>query len=216
MEIICKNCQRKLNIPENKIPADRVAYVKCPECQNRIAVGGPPPEMEQRSEDASFSLQDLTSSNYDASEKPFDFIEEEAKSSIVCISDPKTSEAVAADLSSLDFHNTISDNAREALKKMRYHTFDIVVIDELFDCPNPNANGVLIFLQHLPMAIRRNIYVTMISDNYHTMDNMQAFNKSVNLIVNRKNAGDFKKILMRGIADQEIFYRIYRIASKKQ
>ncbi len=215
MEIVCKNCQKKLHVPENKIPKDRVAYLKCPKCLNRVAVGGPSSENEPNEERSPFTLQELTSSTYDASEKPFDFIEEETKTSIVCVADNNIEKAVSADLASVDFHITSSDNAREALKKMRYHTFDLVVLDELFDCASPNANGVLIFLQHLPMAIRRNIFVAMISENHYTMDNMQAFNKSVNLIVNRKNVGDFKKILLKAIAEHDMFYRVYRLSAKR-
>jgi hypothetical protein len=65
------------------------------------------------------------------------------------------------------------------------------------------------------MDIRRNIFVTMISSRFHTMDNMMTFNKSVNLIINIKNIDDIDKILQRGIADNEFFYRVFRESLKK-
>ena len=60
------------------------------------------------------------------------------------------------------------------------------------------------------MSIRRNMFVALISDRYRTMDNMMAFNKSVNLIINSKNIEDVGKILSRGITDTELFYRVYK------
>lgn len=216
MEIVCQKCRKKLNVPDNRIPKNRSAYLTCPGCKNRIPVGGtnvPDPEPYEKTR--AMTLNELTSSTYDASEKPFDFIEEEARTSLVCVTENEMKDKINVCLSGIDFHNSSADNAREALKKMRYHTFDLVVIDELFDCRSINANGVLIFLQHLPMSIRRHVFVILISGNFRTMDNMQAFNKSVNLIVNRKNMDDFKKILLRGIADNDVFYRVYKRAVKK-
>ena len=71
-------------------------------------------------------------------------------------------------------------------------------------------NPVLKYLDRLNMSTRRNIFVTLITDRYRTMDNMAAFNKSVNLIVNLKNVDEIEKILRRGIADYEAFYRVYK------
>jgi hypothetical protein len=42
------------------------------------------------------------------------------------------------------------------------------------------------------------------------MDNMTAFMKSVNHIVNTKNIDDFGKIMSRGLTDHLSFYRTYR------
>jgi hypothetical protein len=42
------------------------------------------------------------------------------------------------------------------------------------------------------------------------MDNMAAFNKSVNLIINLKNINEIEKILRRGLADNKAFYRVFK------
>ena len=95
---------------------------------------------------------------------------------------------------------------------MRFHVFDMVVLNERFGTQNPDMNSVLKYLDRLNMSTRRNIFVTLITDRYRTMDNMSAFNKSVNLIVNLKNIDEIEKILRRGIADHEAFYRVYKRA----
>jgi len=65
------------------------------------------------------------------------------------------------------------------------------------------------------MSARRDIYVTMISSQYRTMDQMMAFRHSVNLIVNSKNIDDIGKIIQRGLTDHEFFYRVFKDSLKE-
>jgi hypothetical protein len=53
----------------------------------------------------------------------------------------------------------------------------------------------------------------MITRRFRTMDNMAAFQKSVNMVVNVDNIIDFDKILRRGMADFGIFYQAYKEAA---
>ena len=147
---------------------------------------------------------------YDASDKPFDFIEEEGLTALLCEQNPLASKTIQNALNLMDYQITLSENARDALKRMRYHVYDLIVVNENFDTNNPDSNGVLIYLERLSMAVRRKIFVAMISSRYRTMDNMMSFNASVNLIVNIKNIEDIGKILSRGITDTEMFYSVYK------
>ena len=216
MEIICDHCQKKLNIPDNKIPKDRVAYLNCPGCKNRLALTvNPQPGAPQKNESITKIFEELISDTYDAAEKPFDFLEEEAKASLLCVSDPKIQEMLNPILIDLEYHNTVAEDARDALKKMRYHVFDLVVLDEGFDCKDVHSNGVLIYLQHLPMGVRRNIFLALLTERFRTMDNMEAFHKSVNMVINKAHINQFKKILLRGIADNDFFYKVFKNTAKK-
>lgn len=213
MDIICDSCQSKFRIADEKLPKDRTAYLKCPKCSHRIEVTpakmGQDPSMAEP-EDDFFSFDEDEGESYDASEKPFDFVEEEGKTALVCESDPAVIEVIKPVLDVLEYHITEAKNSREALKTMRYHGYDLIVVNEFFDTKDPDANGVLIYLERLNMSIRRNIYVTLISRRFRTMDNMHAFQKSVNMIVNVDNIADFDKILRRGLADFGIFYQTFK------
>lgn len=215
MEITCDNCQKKLNIPDSKIPRNRVAYLNCPECKNRLAINSNPQTEKPENQKSGDLIKDLLTETYDATEKPFDFLEEEAKTSLLCVSDQKIADIIKSVLVDLEYHNTLAENARDALRKMRYHNFDLVILDELFDCKDYHFNGVLIYLQQLPMVLRRNLFLVLLTQRFRTMDNMEAFHKSVNLVVNVANVNEFNKILLRGIADKEIFYKVFQYASKK-
>jgi predicted Zn finger-like uncharacterized protein len=214
MEIICESCQSKFRIADEKLPKDKTAFLKCPKCQNRISV---PPKNSEASgsdhpdiEEDFFSFDEDEGESYEASDKPFDFVEEEGKTALLCESDPMIKKAITPVLDVLEYHITEVNNSREALKTMRYHGFDLIVVNEYFDTKDPDTNGVLIYLERLNMAIRRNIYVAMISRRFRTMDHMIAFQKSVNMVVNMDNIADFDKILRRGMADFGLFYQAYK------
>ena len=207
MDITCEKCQSKFKIPDEKIPADRSVTLPCPKCKNKISISPPKPEVEEPEPAA-------TAEVYDASEKPFDFVEEEGRTALVCESDAGLRQKLLAALEDMEFHVTVAESSRDALKNMRYHPYELIVVDEGFDTNDPDTNGVLIYLERLTMDDRRNTVVALISSRYRTMDNMMAFNKSVNLIVNVENIDSIAKILRSGISDFEYFYRIFNDAMR--
>ncbi|PKN68384.1 MAG: hypothetical protein CVU54_15110 [Deltaproteobacteria bacterium HGW-Deltaproteobacteria-12] len=162
-------------------------------------------------------VNEVAAAGYDAGEKPFDFISAGTETALVCEADPAIREKITKTLIDIGYHVTEPASGREALKSMRFHSYDLVIVNENFDRTDnePGSNEVLNYLQNLAAAARRNIFVVLLSDNYRTMDNMMAFNKSVNMIINKKNIDDFAAIIQRGLADNNAFYGIFKEALKK-
>jgi len=208
MEIVCDSCQSRFKISDEKLPAGKTASLPCPKCKKRITVTPTLPAVGS-------IINKVNENNYDASDKPFDFIEEEGNTALVCESDPDMQKKIINTLNLLEYHVTISDSGRDALKKMRYHQYDLVVINEAFHCADPDSNMVLLYLERLNMSIRRDMYVAMVSSKYRTMDQMMAFRHSVNMIINAKNIDDIGKIIQRGLTDHEFFYRIFKESLKE-
>ncbi len=211
MDVTCNNCTSKFRISDEKIPRGRTSTVPCPKCKTRISLN--PAKKSARSVAA--EEESNRSENLDYTEKPFNFIEEEGLTALMCEQNPVARQTIENALHLMDYQISVAENARDALKRMRYHAYDLIVVNESFDTNNPDSNGVLIYLERLGMAIRRNIFVAMISNRYRTMDNMMAFHDSVNLIINIKNIEDIGKILSRGITDTELFFRIYKETHKE-
>ena len=160
-------------------------------------------------------INEVASDTYDASEKPFDFIAEGVDTALVCEPDAALRGRIRDALAGEGYHITEPDSARDALKKMRFHVYQLVIVNERFDTEDPDRNSILEKLRGLAMGIRRNIFVVMISDRFRTMDNMMAFNKSVNIIVNPSNIDNFSAIIKKGISDNEAFYHVYKESLKK-
>jgi CheY-like chemotaxis protein len=216
MEVLCEHCQYKLNIPDGKIPPGKSARVTCPKCKEKLTVSAPAEEaaaaagMDEDVFEDFFSFAEDDEEGEADAQKPFDFVEEEGKTALICESDPEILSQVSEVLEVLEYHVTVPKSSRDALKKMRYHSYDIVTVNEIFDTQDPDINGVLIYLERLNMEERRNIFVTLLSSRFRTMDQMAAFQKSVNIVVNLNNIQDFDKILRRSLADNDLFYRIFR------
>jgi predicted Zn finger-like uncharacterized protein len=208
MDIICHNCQSKFRIADDKIPSGKTAVFPCPKCKSKISLGSGNNAAKGRGGVANGEA-------YDAFDKPFDFIEEEGLTALVCEQNPLVRKTITDALQLLEYQITVAESARDALKRMRYHVYDLIVVNENFDTKNPQANGVVIYLERLTMATRRNMFIALVSDRFRTMDNMMALNKSVNLIINVKNIEDIGKILSRGITDNEYFYRVFKETLKE-
>jgi predicted Zn finger-like uncharacterized protein len=206
MNIICEKCQSKFKIPDEKIPTGRRTTVRCPKCKGKISLG---PKTGAAGRGVSF-VDTNSNGSYNAKDKPFDFIEEEGLTALVCESNPLVLKTISNALELMEYQITKAESARDALKRMRYHNYDLFVVNENFNTDNPESNGILLYLERLNMIVRRNMFIALISDRFRTMDNMMALNKSVNLIINIKNIEDIGKILSRAITDNEFFYRIFK------
>jgi predicted Zn finger-like uncharacterized protein len=222
MKITCEHCKSKFKLDDEKVPKGQRFSIDCPKCKNKITIdlneSALPPESNDTGgfsatpiSDAENTLMDKVSQEgYDAAEKPFDFVEEGVETALLCEPDPRLRLKIHQILNNMGYQIKEPESSMSALKQMRFHVFDMVVVNEFFDTEDPEDCTVLRYLEHLLIDIRRKIFVVMLTDRFRTMDNMTAFNKSVNLIVNLKNIDELEKILNRGVSDHTAFYRIFR------
>ena len=223
MDISCNNCRSKFKIPDEKVPKGQTFSLTCPQCSTKVIVDTrvnsqsesnskshsiDPPDIEKKKT----LIDEVDANTYDASDKPFDFVEEGVETALLCETNVAMKKKIKSALHNMNYHITAPELPKDALKQMRFHVFDMVVLNERFGDLDPKMNSVLKYMDRMNMSIRRNIFVTLITDRFRTMDNMAAFNKSVNLIVNPKNIDEIEKILRRGIADYEAFYRVFKRA----
>ncbi|MDA3897824.1 MAG: zinc-ribbon domain-containing protein [Desulfobacteraceae bacterium] len=219
MEIICNNCNSKLSVADDKLPQGKSASIRCPKCKNKISI-----DLRSHPEDGNAAAEAAVQPNafnfdegddYDASEKPFDFLEEEGNTALICENDPEIIKQINIVLGIMDYSVATAESIRDALKKMKYHTYDMMLINESFDGCDPDANGLLVYVERLSMAVRRNVFVGLLTQRYPTMDNMAAFLKSVNITINVKDIGSIDRILSRGINEHELFYATFKDSAKK-
>jgi CheY-like chemotaxis protein len=224
MEITCTHCHKKIQIPDEKVPENKPFSLRCPGCKNRISVNpaaSVDPAADAGFEDGKAGGADeadefaVTGEDYDASEKPFDFLEEEGRTAMVLENDQGIVSQAQKVLEVMDYHVTVPEDVRDALRKMKYHQFDLVLLNETFDSSSPDANGVLIYLQRMTMDTRRQIFVALLTERYETMDRMAAFLKSVNVVIHVKDISQLDRILARAINENELFYAVFKESAKK-
>jgi len=217
MDITCNHCQKKIIVPDEKIPEGKSFSLRCPGCKAKISIDLNPPADNKSiatgwDPETEFGDGD---ENYDASEKPFDFLEEEGNTAMICEGNPAVIQKIREVLEVMEYHVTVAETVRDALRKMKYHLYDLILVNEKFDGTEPDSNGIMIYLERLNMDVRRNIFVGLLTDRFSTMDNMAAFLKSVNVTIHLRDINSIDRILSRGISENELFYTIYKESMKK-
>lgn len=226
MEVTCPKCNAKYPIPDDKLPKGKVVNLKCRKCGQNITIDtrtpaapaqppAPAANGAQGEQPKAALIEEVSSGKYDAADKPFDYVEEGAATALVCDPDPAARAAIRAGLEQLRYHVTEPQSARDALKQMRFHVFDLVVLNEMFDTEDPDNNHVLKYIARLPISTRRHMFVALLSDRFRTMDNMAAFTKSVNVVISSKNIDETDKVLKSALSEHKLFYRVFFDLSEK-
>jgi len=226
MDVACDHCQAKIKIPDEKlkkVPKGQSIAINCPKCKKKISVtpgGGGAAHRTKAEEkpartapppDDNAGGDDLAS----AAASPFAFLPEGTKTALICEPDEGVKGKIQALLASQEYHISTPTSPREALKMMRANEFDVLMINEMFGTHDPNANHVLRYLEQMLMVHRRRMFVVLLTKRFKTFDNMMAFNRSVNVIINVADVDSLEKIFNKAFNENAAFYRVYLEMLKK-
>jgi hypothetical protein len=219
MEVICTGCNTKLNIPDEKIPKDQIVRINCPKCKTRIAIE---PQEAFVKNDNNPKSDDSTRKYFDSQvmikesaasyeEQEDDYIieyYEDVKLALV-MADENLNRIIKPAVEERNFKFISAPTIREALLKLRYHHFDLMILADGFDGQEIYGGPIMNYLNHMSMSGRRRIFLTLISDRYKTMDEMMAYSLSANMVVCTREIGSLAILLKRGLQEYEQFYKIF-------
>lgn len=229
MEITCARCDSRFNVPDERLPKGQRIRIACPRCKDKIVFEVPelPKEALALSEDQSRagSQEDEAGTvesppsetppekgyGYDeyAGDKDLDFFETDSKLALVMTEMGEHSEKVRKALEKLGYRFISSSGTRDAIGKMRFHHFDLVILSDGFDGHGLRNSPVINYLNRLSMSIRRRIFLALIGDEFKTLDNMMAYSLSANVVINSKDVDRIQAILRKAILDHEKFYKVF-------
>src|SRR5215813_10069331 len=129
---------------------------------------------------------------------------------LVCENAPERQGIIMAALEQLGYTMLPATTAEEAGERLRRTAFEIVIVDERFESSGVLDNIVLRILNTMPISLRRWMYVVLLGREFKTFDNMMAFARSVNVVVNLNDLPHLPAILKKGITDHVEFYRTFR------
>jgi CheY-like chemotaxis protein len=232
MQAQCENCEYTFTIPDQKLPQGKLFTVGCPKCKEKAisvdTTGLEPvqvfknakpdaPKAAPAREEATGRKQtkEKEENGGESPDPSLGLRMDDAKSALICETDMSVRAAVKDALENLGYHVTVAQNSRGALRQMRFHVFDIIALNEMFETEKAEENAILKTVGRLSMSTRRNMFVALLSERDKTGDNMAAFNKSVNIIINLKNLGDIETVLKKAVMDNDYFYRVYKGLKEK-
>lgn len=141
--------------------------------------------------------------------------DEGAKTALICEDNQEAQKAISAGLRELKYAVDTAPNTDEAFDKIKFNHYDVVVISESFAGSTPDNNEFLGHIQKMPMSARRTTFFALFGKKFTTMDNMQAFEKSVHVVVNESDLPNSKAVFKKAIAANDQFYKVYRESMAK-
>ncbi len=136
--------------------------------------------------------------------------EEEVRSALVCEDNAELRGGITSALGELKYTVEIAAGADDAFEKLKFNQYDVIVLNEKFGRSATGNNTVYKHLQFMPMGARRRIFFALVGQNLKTSDNMAAFSRSANIVINEKDLPNLKAILKKSIADNDQFYKVFR------
>jgi predicted Zn finger-like uncharacterized protein len=225
MELSCKACRTRFTIPDEKVPKDRVIRLACPKCKGSISVGSElpspvpgarevsngeefrlrfiEPKASRKSAEESYGYEDYTG------DQALEFFEEGTRLALVMADSREQSEMIRGGVEKIGYKFITTPNTRDAIGKLRFHHFDLIILAEGFDGQSLDHSAILNYLSRLPMPVRRRIFLALVSGGFKTMDNMMAFAMSANVVIHSKDTEKLHLVLRKAIAENERFYKVY-------
>ena len=239
MDVTCASCGAKLKIPDSKLPPPQVRMVSitCPKCKSKLKIdrtkpdAGPAPKKKpeikpekdlapKKKEKIEEGSEDLVSKEkgegaiifdyeYDEDISPLEFYEEGTKLALILDGDAKHVKEITSALEELSYKTVVPASIKEAMGKVLFHHFDLIMLSDGFDGLSLAEGPVINYLNRLSMSVRRRIFLVLLSRKFKTMDLMKAFGMSANMLVNPDDISNLSLILKKGISDNEKFYKVF-------
>jgi len=210
MEVVCSNCQARLKIPDEKVPETGRVMANCPKCKSKITIEKPHSDPEaslfEEMPDLDSAFPDEDPEYRDEDPFSLDFYEEGAKLALLMVSEAEAENRVREATEGLLHKPVLVKDAGEAINKMRFHLFDLLVLSEQFEGIPWLQSPILHYLNRLPMHTRRKSFLVLLGKDFSTMDRMTAFAMSADLVVNPKDVDEFSGILRAAVWNHENFY----------
>lgn len=199
MKVQCDSCKAVFNVPDEKLPQDQVVKIPCPKCKDPITVD----TRAKPAEEPGVQVDE------DPDAAALDFVEEGVKIALICSENSDIQAKSRAALEGMDYRVFNSTNLKDAMSKIRYHHFDVVVLDEKFSGEDHRSNAILRFFMPMPMSTRRRMFLALVGNDFRSMDNMAAFSLSVNVVINTNDLDQMDKMFYKSISENDKFYKVF-------
>ena len=221
MIVKCNGCEQGINIPDEKMPRGRAFFISCPGCRAKVKVEAPP-EPEREAEATIDMSQTAGPSEPVSVETPgliltTEFEDEEDELVIYDESDhlalvlDETNKTAWNDaLEERGFKVQYAKSPDHAVHKMKFTQYHLVALHQNFAEIPFQKNPVYRTLVEMEMTTRRNIFFVLIGPQFKTLNNMEGYAHSVNLVINEKDLDKLPQILKKSMTEFEAMYKVFK------
>lgn len=133
---------------------------------------------------------------------------------LVCTDVPEVQRLVVDQLTALNYKLHTGLFVEDILLKLRAHIYDVVLIAENFAATDLETNPILGEATRAPAAQRRKQLLVLIGSSVQTNDELQAFQHSVDLVVNLADVMNLRPVLRRALLRAQEFYAPFQESLK--
>ena len=145
----------------------------------------------------------------------FEFLSPDDKPALCLLSNESISTVVEGALRAADYVVHSISQPEEFLSKFTQAQYLVCVIEEGFGGGSLADNAALHEIQHLAMTQRRHCVFILVGDSFQSLHPMQAFQQSVQAVVNPGDLGDFPAILTKVVNENDSFLATYNDVMSK-
>jgi len=213
VKLACPRCHTALSVPEQTLPDRDWSELKCPVCHelmerlDRVQPEAEKADLSERSPEPPRVEREAVHRGEEITQ--LHLIEAGGRKALLCIADQTLAEKVARTVRELEFHVVVAQRPPAVLSQLESNQYDLIVLHGSCGGQNSSENPVLLYLQRLPMALRRASFLCLLSDEMSTLDYMAAFRIGANLIVNAQDVKKLRAILNHMLTDHVASYAIY-------
>jgi hypothetical protein len=205
-----------MNIPDEKLPKGHAFSITCPKCKKKIKVNQhlkpkesepvslPPEKKEETVDTASIVINPEEFGNDE------DLVIYDENDQIALVLDDNNKDVWTKALEAKRFKIQYAKSPEYAVHKMKFTHFHFVALNENFGNVALDESPIYQTVIEMPMVTRRNIFFALVGANFKSLNNMQAYQKSANVVINEKDLGKLEDILKKSISENEIFYKVYK------
>jgi hypothetical protein len=206
MQVTCNACQRSMNIPNEKLPKENAFSITCPECKKKIKVDQhlKPKEKEEIVDTASMVV------NPEEFEYDENLVIYDENDQIALVLDDINKDVWTKALEEKNYKIQYARSPEYAVHKMKFTHFHFVALNENFGNVALDESPIYQTVIEMPMVTRRNIFFALVGANFKSLNNMQAYQKSANVVINEKDLEKLGDILKKSISENKKFYKVYK------
>ena len=217
MKFHCPGCRIVFSVPDDKIPEGKELKILCPKCRTPVDRRDEPLAPDDETADqkrmGSASVAEEDESD-DASS--LEVLDEGVKAALLYLSSGSRQESLTQVLRQLDYYVSVAGTAKSAINRLHQNRYDVVMVDEKIGGHKESDNLVLHHIQLLPMHLRRQFFLCLMSENLPTLDKTIAFRLGVDMILNVGELDNAKIILVKALKEHKTFYRAFNKELEKK
>lgn len=139
----------------------------------------------------------------------FDIFDPGDKTALVCMDVPEMERLVVQQLGELGYKIHTGFSIEDLIFKMRAHPYDLLVIAENFGATDAATNPLLAETIASPAIQRHKQLVVFVGASLTTADEAQAFQFSVDVVINLSDIMNMRPVLRRATQRSQEFYGRY-------